>query len=108
MPSLATDARAGVSRQSAPGLRPLVASWRRALLAENKSVNTVAVYTSAVERLEAYLAARGMPTHLPSISREHVESFIVELLRTRTAATAHNRFRALQQLFRWALEEGEI
>ncbi len=108
MPASATNSRAGLSSLPASGLRPLLASWRRALLAENKSLNTVAVYNSALGRLEDFLAERGMPTHLPSISREHVESFIVELLRTRSAATAHNRYRALQQFFRWALEEGEI
>jgi site-specific recombinase XerD len=39
---------------------------------------------------------------------EHIEAFIVHLLETRSAATASNRQRALQQFFKWAVDEGEI
>jgi site-specific recombinase XerD len=49
-----------------------------------------------------------MPTHVPSITREHVESFITLLLDTRSPATAHNRYRALKRFFSWLEEEGEI
>jgi site-specific recombinase XerD len=49
-----------------------------------------------------------MPTELTSLSREHVESFICDLLARFKPATASNRYRALQQFFKWAVEEGEI
>jgi integrase len=42
------------------------------------------------------------------LTREHVEAFIVHLLDTRSPATAVNRYKALQQFFRWLDDEGEI
>jgi site-specific recombinase XerD len=42
------------------------------------------------------------------VHREHVESFIEHLLQTRSASTASNRFRALQQYFKFLVEEGEL
>jgi site-specific recombinase XerD len=49
-----------------------------------------------------------MPTSAASIKREHVEAFIVHLLERHSPSTAANRFRSLQQLFRWLEEEGEV
>ncbi len=49
-----------------------------------------------------------MPTDVTSITREHIESFVVHLLDTRSPATALNRYKALQQYFRWLDDEGEI
>jgi hypothetical protein len=49
-----------------------------------------------------------MPTLVASIRREHVESFIEDLDRRFKPATVGVRFRSLQQLMRWMLEEGEI
>ena len=79
----------------------LADSWELHLRAERKSPATLDNYTSAVERLTDYLTAQGMPTDLTRINREHIEAFIVHLLDTRSPATALNRFKALQQYFRW-------
>jgi site-specific recombinase XerD len=49
-----------------------------------------------------------MPTAVAAIRREHVEAFIEEQLERWKPTTASVRFRALQQLFRWLVEEGEI
>ena len=49
-----------------------------------------------------------MPTAADAIAREHVESFVDDLLRRWKPATAANRYRALQRFFRFAVEEGEI
>lgn len=49
-----------------------------------------------------------MPMDVGQIHREQVEAFIVHLLDTRAPATASNRFRALQRLFNWMVDEGEI
>jgi site-specific recombinase XerD len=54
------------------------------------------------------LAARGMPTSPPAITREHVEAFVADLLEHWKPATAHNRYRALRSFFGWLVEEGEI
>jgi site-specific recombinase XerD len=61
-----------------------------------------------VTQLATYLETVGMPIQVGSITREHVESFITFLLDTRSPATANNRYRALQQFFKWLEEEGEI
>jgi site-specific recombinase XerD len=49
-----------------------------------------------------------MPTSIGHVRREHVEAFVADLLGKYKAATASNRYRSLQQFFRWAAEEGEI
>ena len=49
-----------------------------------------------------------MPTKAEAVRREHVEAFIEELLRIQKPATASNRYRALQQFFKFLEDEGEI
>jgi site-specific recombinase XerD len=55
-------------------------------------------YRSGAEQLDAFLAAEGL-TNVADIRRRHVEGFIAHLVETRSAATAHVRYRSLQQLF---------
>jgi site-specific recombinase XerD len=96
-------------KNTSPGqIPPLVASWRRSLAARRVSPATIATYSSAAQLLADYLAAHGMPTDVASIRREHVESFVADLLERRAPATAHNRFRGCQAFFGWVVEEGEI
>lgn len=83
-------------------------SFRRSLLAANKSERTIQTYCEAVRLLGDFLAVRGMPTGVANIRREHVESFIADILARWKPATASNRFRALQQFFAWLIEEEEI
>jgi site-specific recombinase XerD len=78
------------------------------LRASNRSERTVETYLAAITQLDAFLRERGMPTAVGCLAREHVEAFIAELLQTRSASTASNRFRALQQFFKFLVEEGEI
>ncbi len=49
-----------------------------------------------------------MPATPDGVRREHVEAFVENLLETRSASTASNRFRALQQFFKYLEDEGEI
>lgn len=94
----------------------LVNSFRRSLMAQNKSPKTVKSYLEAVNALMEFLQERGMPLQLPHIKREHVEAFILDLLerphkvsgKPLSPRTAFNRFKSLQQFFKWAVEEGEI
>jgi site-specific recombinase XerD len=86
----------------------LLPSWQRSLRAARRSPRTVQSYTEAAEQLSDFLVRRGRPTAVTSIRREHVESFIEDLDRRFKPATVGVRFRSLQQLFRWMLEEGEI
>ncbi|MBM4419958.1 MAG: integrase [Chloroflexi bacterium] len=88
--------------------RLLTESFRRKLLAENKSSRTIQTYGEALRLFGAFLADRGMPTEMNVVRREHVEAFITDLLERFKPATASNRYRALRVFFAWLLEEGEI
>ena len=74
----------------------------------NRSAATVRGYVEAVEKLDAYLASKGMPRAVAAIRREHVESFIEDQLARLRPASAANRYRSVQQFFRWLVDEGEI
>ena len=94
---------------SAPdSLAALLPSWRRSLAARRISPRTIATYTTSVEQLATYLADHGMLARVGAIRREHVESFVADLLTTRAPATAHNRYRGCQAFFAWCTEEGEV
>ena len=90
------------------GLAVLSASFKRTLLAENKSPRTVETYGEALRLFGGFLRERGLPTGVPRIKREHVEAFIADLLARWKPATASNRYRALHAFFKWCLEEGEL
>lgn len=85
------------------------ASFARSLRAANKAPRTVQTYLDALEIFERFLAARGMPRDVGAIRREHVEAFLVGLQeRGRRPASVANRYRSLQQFFRWLVEDDEI
>jgi len=83
-------------------------SFRRALRAKNLSDRTVQTYCESVEKFAEFLHDKGMPTTLDGIRREHVESFIENLLQRFKPTTALNRFGGLRAYFKWAVEEGEM
>jgi site-specific recombinase XerD len=87
----------------------LRASFVRHLHAENKAPSTRTTYLKALDQFGAYLEATGMPTAVGAIRREHVEAFLVDLQeRGMAPATVSQRYRSLQQFFRWATDEGEL
>ena len=86
-------------------------SYVRHLRAANVSPRTIQAYREAVDQLSAFLSAKGMPTDVAKIKREHVEAFIEDLLNRRHAngrqfkpTTAHNRYRGLKAFFGWLVE----
>lgn len=84
----------------------LARSWDRSLAHRNLAVQTRATYGAALEQFLAHEAARlGRPVALEEVTRHDVGEFIAHLLQTRSASTASNRFRALQQFFKWCVEE---
>jgi site-specific recombinase XerD len=89
-------------------IRRLAQSWERALLAENKSPSTIAVYGSAVARLADFLQDRGHPLGIEEVTKSDVQDFIAHLLEHFKPATASNRYRALQAFFAWAVREEEL
>ena len=82
-------------------------AFERHLRAENKAPSTITTYRKACDQLAAFLDARGMPP-LASLRREHVEAFLVDLQERARPATVAQRFRSLQQLFRWLVSADEI
>jgi site-specific recombinase XerD len=84
-------------------------SFDLSLRAEGKRPRTVQSYLEALDQLTAFLDSAGMPTQAARITREHVEAFLVSLRdQGRSPATIANRYRSLQQFWRWCIEEGEI
>lgn len=86
-----------------------LSSFKRYLRASNKAPLRISTYAKAVEGLAAYLSDNGMPTSPSVIRREHLESYLVSLHdRGHRPATVAQRYRSLQQFFRWLDEEGEV
>jgi len=85
-----------------------IASFARALRAENKSPKTIDTYTESARQLGTFLAKQGMPQDVALIRREHVEAFIDYLLTNWKPATANNRYRGLQSFWKFLVEDGEI
>lgn len=85
-----------------------IASFRRHLRATNVSVRTIELYTGAAAEMARYLDEHDMPLNVAELRREHVEAFITDQLDRWKPATAANKYRSLQQFFRYLLEEEEI
>jgi len=108
--ALATIATPGpaVTATSLGELGTLALSWRRALRAQNKSPRTIVGYLEGVRFFDEYLERTGMPRRVTAIRREHVEAFIAEQLERFRPSTAATRYRSVQQLFRFLVDEGEL
>ena len=90
-------------------LADAVGSFTRHLRAENLAPSTVATYVKALHQLNSFLVQQGMPTDVAAIRREHIETFLVALSDSgNRPATVANRYRSLQQVFRWLVGEDEI
>jgi site-specific recombinase XerD len=98
----ATDARAFGD------ISVLNQSFERALRASNRAERTVILYIGTIGRFSEFLTERGMPTAADAIAREHVESYIADLVDTRAPNTAATAYRSLKVFFTWLAEEGEI
>ncbi len=105
---MVTTSTSGRQATTSADIAALGESFGRHLRAANRSPMTLRSYLEAIRQLDAFLADRGMPRSVANITREHVESFIGDQLERLKPASAANRFRSLQQYFRWVLEEGEI
>jgi len=69
---------------------------------------TARIYLAALDALIAHLGAHGMPTGARSVKREHVESYFARRRDEVKPTTLSVEFRALQQFWKWALDEDEI
>ncbi len=90
-------------------LRDLLPDWQRHLRARNVAPTTVASYTRSAEAYLAHAEAVGLPTLVASITREHLETFLVSMAERVSAATVARHYRSLQQCWKWLVEvEGEV
>jgi site-specific recombinase XerD len=89
-------------------LSTLLPDWSRHLRAMNRAPSTIASYQAVGAHFLAYLEQQGMPTTANGITREHVESYIADMVGTVSPATVAKHYRSLQQLWRWLVEDGEI
>jgi site-specific recombinase XerD len=97
-----------VTSSSVNDIKALQRDFERSQRAARRSPRTIGTYREAIDQLAAFLERSGMPTAVSAIHREHVEAFMEELHTRTKPATASNRFRALQQFFKFTVEEGEI
>lgn len=86
----------------------LARSFERSLRAENKSPRTVQTYCEAVRLFGEFLTEKGMPTNVADIRREHIESWLADLLARYKATTVNTRYGSLRSYFKWLADEGEI
>lgn len=77
-------------------------------LGATRSPKTSRIYLAALDGLIRYLGTQGMPTDARAVRREHVESYVAARRATVKPTTQSLEFRALQQFWKWALEEEEI
>ena len=89
---------------SSPKLDDLLNSWRRSLVADGKSEATI--YNSrAAEAFSEHIG----PIPVREITRGHVDDFLATLRESgNSESTVATRYRALQQLFRWLVDEAEL
>jgi site-specific recombinase XerD len=106
MPRTATESP---SLASDPTIASTRDYWTLHLRSQGRAPRTVATYLRALDRLDAFLAERGMPRELRAIRREHLEAFIVELqARGNQPATVSIAFRSLRPFWSWLVDEDEI
>lgn len=84
-------------------------SFVRHLAADRRSTATRAAYSTAIDQLEAFLAAQGLPTTVRQLQPDHLEAFFVSLHeRQLRPATMLARHHALARFFGWLFNEGEL
>ncbi len=86
---------------AATGNDLLLRSFARSLRARNRSPRTVQAYLEAAQLLADFSGSRDLAT----VSRGDVEDFLADQLSRHRPTTAAGRFRSLQQLYRWMVEE---
>lgn len=90
-------------------VRANLAPFRRHLRAEGKTQSTIVTYAKAVEQLAAYLERDNAPVDVREIHRHHIEGFLTDLQdQGARPATVSQRFRSLQQFWKWLVDEEEI
>jgi site-specific recombinase XerD len=78
------------------------------LRSRNRSPKTIKSYLEAIDLYREFAVRAGLPTTVDKITRDSIETFIADQLERWRPKTAQIRYGALQQFFKWCVEEGEI
>lgn len=82
-------------------MESVIRAWQRALRARNLAQKTIDSYRESVAQLVAHAGA----ADIADLDREAIESFLGDLADRAKPTTVSVRYRALQQLFKWCVEE---
>lgn len=85
----------------------LLLDWQATLRAEHKSPETITAYALAVRQLVDHLESRERLGMVGDVEGRDVSAFITSVLAVRSPATANQRYRSLQQWFRWLTDVEE-
>jgi site-specific recombinase XerD len=105
---MATTAPVRLVRPDAASFDACWASYTRKLKAENLSPLTIQVYSDAAAKFRAYCEQAGIDSTPARLDRHDIEGFMLDQQERHSAATACNRFRALNTFFRWLVSEDEL
>lgn len=84
-------------------------SFARFLRAANRSEATIRIYLQALDYFTRWARAAGSADDVRAIERRHIEDWMVHLRdRGIRPATLSNYYRALQQFWKWLVDDGEI
>lgn len=83
---------------------PLMRSWVRSLRARNRSVSTIKGYVASANQLADYALKHGYE----ALTKHLIEAYLADLQDQVRPATVAFRYRSLQQLMKWLVEEGEL
>ncbi|HEY0640125.1 MAG TPA: tyrosine-type recombinase/integrase [Pseudonocardiaceae bacterium] len=96
----------------APVWRSYLDDWDRAMRAGNRPFTTRYNYQLAVAQLGDFLAGNDDESDAAEdptdVQRRHVEAFLAWMIETRSASTAVNKYKGLQQFFRYLVEDEEM
>jgi len=99
----------------APAWFDYLRDWDRGLRAGNYPETTRYNYLLAAAQLDRYLLDNTDGLHAEQaaadpteVQRGHVEEFQAWMVRTRSASTALNKHKGLQQFFKWLVEEEDL
>lgn len=101
------DSRAQVADYAPDALTSLRESFALHLDATRKP-KTARIYLDALDNLIGHLEAHGMPVAARGVRREHIESYLAARRVQVAPSTLSLEYRALQQFFRWLVEEDEV
>ncbi len=82
-----------ITRTDPGALDRLALDFGTHLAAENKSPRTIGGYAETLRLFHAFLVDRGMPTSVAAITRDHIETYLIDVLARHKPSTAATRYK---------------